>query len=319
MSVPFSGLRPPAALPAADAPDPDLDRVAAWWRAQRESPLRIGDVLRRSFDEVLDGQRTGRFRYEDLRNSEKTYTGTKVEILLADEFDLVRPQHGGGQLDYVIDGIDVDCKFSQDTSWMIPMEAVGKLCILVRGSDVTARFSFGLLRCNMEYLNAPNRDRKRGVSLAGRLAATWLWHHEAMPVNLLRNLPPATIDAIIAQPGSSGQTRVNELFRRVQDVIVRREVTLTVAQQADSMTRARDARVHLRPEGILVLGHQDDHPRIAAALGLAVPRKGQLIATRVVPATPQHLADGRAAVVMGGHRWVKALPGDPTIAGPTAY
>lgn len=254
--------------------------------------------------------------YEDLANSEKTYTGTKVEILLRDEFDLPRGPEPK-RLDFGIVGHGVDCKFTQDDSWMIPIEAVDELCVLITASDQSARFSLGILRCSLNLLRAPNRDQKRGVAASGRRSALWLWSGEAMPPNLLRNLPPPTLSAIFVTPGrGSGQARINELFRRVHGVIVGREVTLTVAQQDDSMKRARDARHHLQPEGIIILGHQKDHPRIAAVLGLPVPRKGEFVATRLIAATPHRALEHRRSVVIGGNTWVKAEPTDPIEHGP---
>jgi hypothetical protein len=293
--------------------------VAAWWHTQANAPERIGGVLRRSFDEVMDGQRTGRFRFEELRNSEKTYLGTKVEILLREEFDLalgLPPK----KLDYSIAGHTVDCKFTQRWDWMIPVEAVNELCVLIRASDATALYSFGILRCHPSLLGAENRDRKRSITSASRQHIRFLWVDHPMPTNLLRNLDPPALQAIFALPGrGNGQARINELFRRVHDEIVRREVTLTVAQQDDSMKRSRDARIHLQPEGILILGHQNDHPRIAHALDLPVPHKGEFVATRVVAATPQRLAEQRSQVIIGGSTWVKARPGDPIEPGPAAY
>jgi hypothetical protein len=299
--------------------DHPLDDVEDWWRAQRNAEVTIGDAIRRSFDEVMDGQRTGRFKYELLRNSEKTYLGTKVEILLRDAFDL---PYGSGprKLDYTIAGHQVDCKYTQDTSWMIPVEAVGELCLLVTASDVTAKFSFGLLRCSDDLLGAENRDRKRQIKAAGRLQIRWLWRNADMPINLLRNLPDPDVQAIFATPGKgNGQTRINELFRRVHRQIVRREVTLTVAQQNDGMKRARDARIHLQPEGIIILGHQKQHPGIARALGLPVPRKGEFIATRLVTATPQRQRQHRPSAVIDGVTWMEAEPSDPAEAGPQLY
>jgi len=297
--------------------DEELEKVGAWWLRQPRADQRIGDVLRRAFDEVLDGQRTGRFLYEELANSEKTYVGTKVEILLREEFQLARGPEPK-RLDFSIEGIGVDCKYTQDASWMIPIEAVDELCLLVTASDASARFSLGLLRCSMDLLNAPNRDRKRGISKAGRLRAWWMWQDRPMPENLLRTLPTTEIQAIFADQGS-GQQRVNELFRRVHGRIIRREVTLTVARQDDSMKRARDARLHLQPEGIMVLGHQNQHPRIAADLGLPVPNKGQFVACRVVSATPSRLLERRASTSIDGETWVLAAPDDPVEPGPGSY
>jgi hypothetical protein len=141
-----------------------------------------------------------------------------------------------------------------------------------------------------------------------------------MPENLLRNLPLETIDAVFGIAGKRrGQARINEFFRRVHRRIVRREVTLTVAQQDDGMKRARDARAHLKPEGILVLGHQKDHPRIARELGLLVPRKGELIATRVVEAVGDANGVDRPTVEIAGVSWREAEDFEPASPGPPRY
>jgi hypothetical protein len=90
----------------------------------------------------------------------------------------------------------------------------------------------------------------------------------------------------------------------------------TVAQQDDFMKRARGnggARTALRSEGILVLGHQDNDPLVAAALGLPVPRKGEFVSARVVPALAGR--DGQAAVI-NGRSWALARPGDPLAPAP---
>jgi hypothetical protein len=101
----------------------------------------------------------------------------------------------------------------------------------------------------------------------------------------------------------------------VQRRIIRRAELATVAQQDDFMKRARGnggARTHLRQEGILVLGHQDQDPMVAGALGLPVPQKGEFISARVVPArdpaSPVALIDGRL--------WALARPGDPVYPAP---
>jgi hypothetical protein len=113
-----------------------------------------------------------------------------------------------------------------------------------------------------------------------------------------------------------GQAKTNELFRTVQHRIIRRAEVATVAQQDDFMKRARGnggSRTALRPEGILVLGHQDNDPLMAAALGLPVPRKGEFVSARVVPARedrddPVALIDDRA--------WAVARAGDPQVPAP---
>src|SRR5205814_9949758 len=95
----------------------------------------------------------------------------------------------------------------------------------------------------------------------------WLQQEAALPENLLRHLSFDVREAIFSH--RSGQSRVVELFRLVQQRIVSRTAVLTVAQQKDAPKRVRDARKRLRAEGIVILGHQGDHPRIATALALS--------------------------------------------------
>lgn len=300
------------AVTASASPDPILDEVSEHLVAIRDLSERIGDAIRAGFDEVLDGQRTGRWRLEDLEKTEKTYIGTKIEILVRTSLGIAK----GEQLDFLIAGHEVDCKFSLSPGgWMIPIEAQGELCLLLTANDETAQFSAGLLRCEPELLRAPNRDGKRGVLAAARDQIHWLALDESMPENLLRNLPESTIDMILAFEGPrQGQARINELFRHVHRRIVRREVTITVARQYDGMKRARDARHHLQPEGIIILGHQNEHRRIARDLGLAVPRKGELIATRVVLARSDETTIHETTI--SGKKWREADDQDPVGPGP---
>lgn len=76
-------------------------------------------TLRDSLDELLDGQRTGRWCYQHLMKTEKTYLGTAIEINLTREFAVIE----GEDLDWRIADTEVDCKFSRDMGgWEIPME-----------------------------------------------------------------------------------------------------------------------------------------------------------------------------------------------------
>ncbi|MEZ5343762.1 MAG: NaeI family type II restriction endonuclease [Acidimicrobiales bacterium] len=299
-------------VPSRDAA---ADDVVQWLLALPDLEETLGDVLRRSFDEVLDGQRTGRWRIEDLEKTEKTYIGTKVEILLREALGL--PE--GATLDYEIAGHEVDCKFSLGgKGWAIPLEAQNRLCLLIAADDDSSLFSVGVLRCAPEVLTAPNRDRKRGVGKTARAATRWLYQDAPMPRNLLRSLPDEAREQIVGgEAPSSGQARVDQLFRLAQGQIVRRETTLTVAQQADPMKRARDSRLHLLDEGVLILGHQGEHPRIAEELGLPVPRKGELVSVRVVPCDEAESAP--RATVIGGRNWRVAASDDPTTPGPDDY
>ena len=273
---------------------------------------RFGAAIRQSFDEVFDGQRTGRYSLAQLSKVEKTYIGTKVEIVIQAEFGLQR----GDRMDYLVDGEEVDAKWSmRSRGWMIPTEAVGELCLCITADDDRSTFSVGIVRADEANLRtSTNRDKKRRFNDKGFAAMAWLANPGDLPENLLLHLSEETRSAILDYD-LSGQQRVNQLFRRVHDRVVRREVVLAVAQQQDPPKRVRDARKALQPEGILVLGHQGSHPGIAKSLKIDVPRKGSWIATRVVRAKPHDAG----SVLIANARWRRATPGDPVSAGPIDY
>ena len=281
--------------PSAQA-DPGLDRAVEWFKAQPNMAERFGAAIRRSFDEVFDGQRTGRYRLEQLGKVEKTYIGTKVEIVVQAEFGLQR----GRRMDYLVAGEDVDAKWSMKSGgWMIPTEAVEELCLCLTADDNASTFSVGLLRATDERLrSSKNKDSKRRFTKEALADMSWLAESGQLPENLLLHLDDETRDAIL-DPEKSGQAGVNELFRRVQGRIVDREVVLTVAQQQDGPKRVRDARKALAEEGIVILGHQQAHPAIAEALGLPRPGKGSWVAAAVARAA----SEGPGVFNAGGALW----------------
>ncbi|GII52793.1 hypothetical protein Pth03_11820 [Planotetraspora thailandica] len=294
--------------------DDALDAVASWFEGHSNLEARFGEILRQSIDEVLDGQRTGRFDLaaKTVVKTERTYLGTKVEIICQAAFNLQRGRH----MDYLIDGHEVDAKFSGKglVKQSIPREAVGEICLLMHADDTRGTFSAGLLRTTPDVLSPGkgNQDGKREILAAARSRIRWLVHHGRLPENLLLKLPEATRQAIFNPPGvkgrgNSGQQRVNQLFRLVQRRIVRREVVLTVAQQDDGPKRVRDARKSLLPEGILILGHQDRHPHIARELNVPIPQQGQWISVQVVPVERD---DPRPSTLLGGNRYSVVRAGE---------
>lgn len=273
---------------------------------------RFGSAIRQSLDKVLDGQRTRRYSLTQLSKVEKTYIGTKVENMIQAAFGLQR----GNRMDYLVDDQEVDAKWSiKSRGWMIPTEAVGELCLCMTADDDRSTFSVGIVRADEANLRtSTNKDMKRRFNDDGIAAMAWLANPGRLPENLLLHLSEETRSAIL-DDDLSGQQRVNQLFRRVHDRVVRREVVLTVAQQDDGPKRVRDTRRALQPEGIVVLGHQGSHPRIAVGLKIDTPPKGSWIATRVARAE-LHDTD---SVVIANERWRRAIPGDPACAGPINY
>jgi hypothetical protein len=129
-------------------------------------------VLRNAFDEVIDGPRTQRWSVAELEKVEKTYIGTKVELLLRTAMGFPR----GNELDYLVAGHEVDAKFSlKKGGWMIPSEAVGRYCLLISADDTVGRFEMGLLHAREEFLSrGQNKDGKRHLAAEHRKTVRWL-------------------------------------------------------------------------------------------------------------------------------------------------
>ncbi|WP_017584765.1 NaeI family type II restriction endonuclease [Nocardiopsis ganjiahuensis] len=311
--LPFQELPPPVTHAPGWEGDCELEKTADHLASLDPDGSRIAAALRRTFDMLLDGQHTGRYRWDQLYKTEKTHFGTLVEINLQREFDFP----GGNVLDYCINGTEVDCKYSQDLArWMVPPEAVGELCLGLWASDRESLWSAGLFRAHDHLLGkGGNRDAKRTLSKEGRETVTWLFYEKPLPVNVLLRLPPEDVEAVFA-PGS-GSARVCELFRRAQGLPVRRAVVATVAQQEDYMKRVRGnggARSTLRAEGIVILGQYTTHCAIAKALGLVEPGPGEFVSARLAPADSDTAEVPRAFI--DGSWWRLARAEDPTCPAP---
>jgi hypothetical protein len=297
---------------AATVDDPGLTSVVAWFRAQKDMEKRFGSILRQSLDEVLDGQRTGRFDVETLEKTEKTYLGTKVEIVIRAAFELPR----GVRMDYRVAGHDIDSKFSLRGSWSIPTEAVGHLCLLTSANDALGTFDVGIIRITPDVLNSGrNKDQKTTISKDGRTRIVWLARAARLPENLLLSLPDATIDTIMS--AGSGQKKINALLLHAQCHIIDRNTAVTVAQQQDGLKRCRDARPPLAKEGVVVLGHQNDSPKVAQALELPKPEKGTFLSVRLVRIAPGVV--DRPVASIGGQSYAIARDDDPVQPAPRLH
>jgi len=303
----------------AGAGDAELAAVAAELAALDADGARMGAAIRGALDMLLDGQHTGRYRWEQLHKTEKTHAGTLIEIALARALRLA----GGTALDYTIAGADVDCKFSHKLGgWMIPPEADGKLLLLVQASDEDGTWSAGLLRAAEENLRpAGNRDLKRSLNDRGRAAVRWLHARAPLGENALIRLPEPDVAAVFALP--SGQQRVNELFRRAQRMRVSRTVVATVAMQDDYMKRVRDgggARDQLRAEGIVIFGDYAGDQVLASALGLPRPGPGEFVSARLIRRAGGSASGAERAfarfIRLDGADWLLASPADPAEPAP---
>lgn len=244
--------------------DPALDVVEAWFRSQEAFAARMERLIRQGLDEVIDGVRTGRWSLDQLEPTEKTYVGTKMEILIRSEFGLPRQR----PMDTVVEGHSVDIKWSiRPAGWMIPREAVGHLCLLVSADEAGGRFKVGLVRCRPEYLNKGDGqgDRKKTLSSVGRSKIRWLARGDLSP-NFIATLPAAIRDDVMAQP--KGQPRVTRLFTLLPRSPVPRLAVVTLAQQpGDPMRRIRKDKGD-RLQGLVVLGgHYKKTNEIVKKLG----------------------------------------------------
>lgn len=225
-------------------------------------------MLRQCVDDVIMTPKTGRRSYDELEKTEKTYIGTRVEIELRALLTLPK-----GKLDTVILGHDVDIKNTMGSNWMIPTEAVGHPCILVAADEVRALCYLGLIVAHPDTLTSgQNKDAKKSVSAQGFANILWVLRDHPYPPNFWRTVPPEVIEGIFA--GTSGNHRMGNLFRAVQEQPITRDVVEAVAQQQDFMRRIRSdrgrgTRDHLAGEGILLLSGHYDAPLIAA---LQLPR-----------------------------------------------
>jgi hypothetical protein len=237
-----------------------LERAGGLPKLKRELPI----LIRQAIDEVIDTVRTGRVHTRELEKTEKTYIGTKVEILVRNYFRLLK-----GILDLKIDkidGLDVDVKNTLGDNWMIPREAVGKPCILVASDELRRTCYFGIFVAHPSNLTlGVNQDKKRSVSSAGFANIHWILIDVAYPPSLWSRIGDERTHRIMR--GLSGNERVEALFREVQGIPVHRDIVQSVAQQKDYMKRLRKnggARDKLAREQIAILSGLYDRPIIAA-------------------------------------------------------
>lgn len=303
--------------PQRNAADAELQSVAEVLLAADPSGARIGRVLRRTYDMLLDGQHSGRYRWDQLYKTEKTHFGTLVEINLQREFGFA----DGSTMDFAIQGVDVDCKFAQNLAeWMIPPEALGHIILGLWSSDNLGIWSLGLIRASDEILTSSrgNRDLKRRLTAIGKTSITWIHKDRPLPENALLKIPPTEVTHIFTC-SKYGTKRVDMLFRLAQRRLISRTVVATVAQQEDYMKRVRGnggSRSSLRPEGIVIFGHYDSHRSVAERLGLPIPGPGSGESVSVRLAIRQDHHEGLPSVPLDGGDWVVAQSSDPPVRAP---
>lgn len=270
-----------------------LARAGGLANIEREIPA----LLRETIDDVIQTPRTGRRSYEELEKTEKTYIGTRVEIMIRAFFRLPK-----GRLDLQILGQDADVKFTIGGNWMIPRECISQLCLLLAADEERAQCYFGLFVADPAYLSdSTNQDQKKNVSATGFAHIMWLLCGHPLQPNFWRTISPHAAAMIAEQP--TGNERVMALFREVQNRPIPRDVIEATARQKDFMRRiradgGRGTRDLLAKEGILLLSGKYDYALIDN-LRLGDVGPSEFISHRPVTDDERALA-GRHGIWLGG-------------------
>ena len=237
---------------------------------ERQVPM----ILRQAIDEVIDAPRTNRFTLDETEKTEKTYLGTKVEILIRNYLQIPK----GVVLDLSIDGVETDIKNTMGSNWTIPLESHGHPALLIRSNEKTARCDIGLVVVRSEYLNqGANRDQKKTLSVVGAQNIWWLLRNHPYPPNFWEILPLSDRQEIMTARG--GAERIATLFRKIQRQPISRLQVQALAQQHDYMKRVRrngGARDILSPLGIALLWGGKDR-RVISEFGLGEVSRDEFI------------------------------------------
>jgi hypothetical protein len=219
-------------------------------------------LLRQAFDEVIDAPRTSRFTLSQTEKTEKTYVGTKVEILIRNYLDVPK----GAILDMQIDGTEIDIKNTTKRDWMLPKEVLNRPALLVRSSETTALCDVGVVICRPQYLRlSKNQDGKGQLLAAQHVNIWWILRQHPYPPNFWEVLSVSDRNDIMSARG--GTNRIAALFEKVQGQPISRQQVSALAQQHDYMKRIRrngGARDVLAPKGIALLWGQRDRALIDA-------------------------------------------------------
>jgi hypothetical protein len=219
---------------------------------------KLRSFFRSAIDEVIDTARTDRYFLSDLEKTEKTYLGTKFEILLRDWLGVPK----GVVLDLLVGGREVDVKSTTGgaSGWMIPPEAIDQLCVLLRVNEQDSTCAVGLVRARSDYLRGgQNRDAKTSFSAAGRDHIWWLVQDFSYTPNFWSLVDDETRARIMEPKG--GAARLARLFASCLEMPVSRVVIASIAAQDDFMKRIRrngGARDFLAPQGIAILYSETD-------------------------------------------------------------
>ncbi len=233
---------------------------------------KLRSFFRSAIDEVIDTARTGRFFFSELEKTEKTYLGTKFEILLRDWLQLPH----GLVLDLLVGESEVDVKSTTGgkSGWMIPPEAIDQLCVLLRVNESLSTCAVGLVRARSEYLRrGANRDAKTSFSAQGTRNIWWLVQDFPYTPNFWSLIDSSLRQNIMASGG--GSRRIAAMFEQCLETPVSRVVIASIGAQDDFMRRIRrggGARDFLAQKGIAILYSENDR-ELMRSLGITIGKR----------------------------------------------
>lgn len=258
---------------------PIIESILLASRGIEEFQIEVPLILRVAIDEVIDSSRTGRFLLSETEQTEKTYLGTKVEILIRSYLGFSK----GKILDMSIAGYEVDIKNTMRSNWSIPRENIGHPALLIRSNEATALCDVGVGLIREEYLRpGQNRDTKRGIAAANLMNVWWLLWQQPYPVNFWELLTDGQRLDLMGAGG--GSARIAALFELIQRRPISRNQVQALAQQHDYMKRIRrngGARDILAPKGIALLSGAYDHDLIKK-LGLPFVTREEFISLKAM-------------------------------------
>lgn len=249
-------------------------------------------TIRDAIDFVLDPIRTGRTTLGDLDNVEKTFVGLKIEHYVRDMLGAPK-----GLRDLEINGQDVDIKNTLDNAWMIPPETYAREdpCLVITSKEAESTCWLGLMMARQAYLNAPNRDGKRGVKSSALAHVLWLVDGAPYPPSVWARFDMEAFAKLRkVQPGTE---RAAQFFRNTLDVVVPREVVQALLfDQRDPLKRLRQnqgARELLQPEGIALLSGSYGR-KVLRALG-----RPEIAPDEFLAITPKDLLERQILIDLG--------------------
>lgn len=146
--------------------DPDIDRVAHALASKDPRGVKIAKVLRSAIDVLLDGQRTGRYDFDQLPEAEKSRLPDLVVMGLRRDLKL------GSSIDPLLEisGANLTCHLSREPwNWLFAVQDEGSLALLLSANDRRSVWYAGLVHTGSDKLSrAANRDGKRMISRGAR-------------------------------------------------------------------------------------------------------------------------------------------------------